>query len=97
MSWLVRTDEFMSLSCSHCDLIVWVQVFNYKFDHCLSMKKYEGAGGEDFMREIQKIESRNRVSAMNLYDAVLSIRTGSRPKELATGQTLAVYFRLTLP
>lgn len=77
MSWLVRTDEFMSLSCSHCDLIVWVQVFNYKFGHCLSMKKYEGAGGEDFMREIQKIESRNRVSAMNLYDAVLSIRTGS--------------------
>jgi len=41
------------------------------------MKKYEGAGGEDFMREIQKIESRNRVSAMNLYDAVLSIRTGT--------------------
>lgn len=60
------------------------------------MKKYEGAGGEDFMREIQKIESRNRVSAMNLYDAVLSIRTSSWPKQPATGHTLAIYFRLTL-
>ena len=31
-----------------------------------------------------------------LADSGLSIRAGSRPKQPATGQTLAAYFRLTL-
>ena len=46
--------------------VLKVHVWVFKLTrHCLSLKKYEGAGGEDFMREIQQIESKNKVRVSN--------------------------------
>ena len=48
--------------------VLKVHVWVFKLTrHCLSLKKHEGAGEEDLIREIQEIETKNKVrSAINM-------------------------------
>ena len=77
------------------------ECFSLNNEACIIFQKYDKDWGEFIDVSIQNIQHKDKIQVhvqqfIKPPLSVLSIRAGSRPKQPATGQSLAGYFRLAL-